>query len=574
MKKKKEDEIKKKINTRGKIQLIVFENFFEDCGIKQPTEITEIKTYKEKNSIIDIYEQNINSNKYFNVIFFNYENLEDAANFLKSFVEAANDNAIAKNNSDYPFFVFFQNKNLTKEKLYAYYLKITNEMEIPAFYELRSHNIFVIKNSKDSINNLLTIDITNYFYEFDFKDTFNPYQIQILFMGTTGCGKSTFINRLLGKLRAYSSSANNLKSIGGVYSHSRYPICITDSEGFEVNDKNQQDKIFDILKNNIESELSSRTHIAFYLIPGPFNSNRDLDYSCLGPLIKLEQYNIYYYLIMTKDPNEVKGFAKTSIRFLNGIINNRDFSRIKRDNLNDEQLIKILKKIKTKLEKRIFSVDVTLRKSKQITSLFDQINEDLQQEKKKNVEFVTDLEKNKKDTANVEIDISGSSILNDKRFIIPPFLENSPFFNLNKLENDPERRAKAKKIIEEAKDVSSIRKIFFCYNSKMKDNRKKMLKEIIQIYECPNLTIQLVEDKFSYKEKDEWFYQPECTDDLGNKIIDICQEEYKKMSIVDRFVEYSKNFVKSIDQFAKYKDEFLNFKIDGQVFPYDCEYDE
>lgn len=571
MKSKKEEIISEKIKLRGKIQLIAFEKFFKEYPIK-PNKMTEVESYKNENNIIKIYEKNINSSNYFNVIFFNYEEIEDAANFLKLFVQTANDNGNVKNNSDYPFFVFFRNNNFTKEKLYTYYLEISQEMDILPYYELKSYNIFVIKKSIDEINNLLTHDITNYFYEFDFKDEHNPYQIQILFMGTTGCGKSTFINRLLGKLRAYSSSANNLKSIGGVYSHSKYPICITDSEGFEVNSESQQNKIFEILNKNIESELSHRTHIAFYLIPGPFNSNRDLDYSCLGSLIKLEQYNIYYYLVMTKDPYECKNFAKTSLRFLTGIINNRDFSRIKRDNLNDQELIKILEQIKAKLEKRILSVDVTLRESKQMKNLFNQIHLDLLDEKNKNVAFITDLEKNKKDSGNVEIDISGSSIFNDKRFTIPPFLEKSPFFNLSKLDNDPERRRKAKKIIEEAKDVSSIRKIFFCYNSKMKENRRKMLKEILKIYECPNLTIQLIEDKFSDKEKNEWFYLPECTDDLGNKIINICQEEYKKLSIVDRFVNYSKNFVKSIDEFGKYKEEFLNFKINGQIFPYDSEY--
>ena len=46
-------------------------------------------------------------------------------------------------------------------------------------------------------------------------------------MGQIGCGKSTFINYLLVKLRAFSTS-NNQK--GGTYMHKIYPISIKDSE--------------------------------------------------------------------------------------------------------------------------------------------------------------------------------------------------------------------------------------------------------------------------------------------------------------------------------------------------------
>ena len=306
--------IEEKIKLRGKIQLFAYENFYKQYGFESNS-LIDIINYKNEDEIIKIYEGNLDKNKYFNIIFFEYDNIKDASKFLKSFVETAQENCIVGNNSEYPIFVFFKNSNMRREKLYSYYVESTKDLEIESFYELKSYNIFVIEATKDNIINFLVNDEVNYFYEYDFKNETNPYQIEVLFMGQTGCGKSTFINYLLGKLRAYSTSYNILKSRGGVYSHSKYPITITELEGFIFSDGAQQKKKFDKLKGNIDEELNHRTHIVFYLIP-----NRGLDYSCIGPLIKLEQYNIHYYLIMTKDPQESNIFAKRSLRFLNDII--------------------------------------------------------------------------------------------------------------------------------------------------------------------------------------------------------------------------------------------------------------
>ena len=98
-----------------------------------------------------------------------------------------------------------------------------------------------------------------------------------------------------------------------------------------------------------------------------------------------------------------------------------------------------------------------------------------------------------------------------------------------------------------------------------------MVKEIVEIYDCPNLSIKLIEEKLSNKEKDEWFYQHDCTDDLGKKIINICEEEYKKTNIVNKYINYCTKFINSIKQFESYKNEFLNFKLNGEKILYDCE---
>ena len=572
-KKANKDIIKEKIKTRGAIHLIIFENFKKKNGIEFNESIEKI-VYKNESEIIKIYESNVEESKYFNVIFLNYDNKEDAFAFLKSFVENVQENGIAKNNSDYPFFIFFENKDFTKEILYSYYLENMKEEDISRFYDIKSQNIFFIQNSKEQIEQLITKDISNYYYEFDFKDedkNINYYKIEMLFMGQTGCGKSTFINYMLGKLRAYSASMNSFKSLGGIYSHTIYPLSIKDSEGFEVNSEEQQNKIFEIIEKNIEEELSNRTHIAFFLIPGPFNSNRDLDYSCIGSLLKLEQFNIHYYLIMTKDPDEGRNFATVSLRFLNRIIKNKELKKIN-SNLPEGELLTLLEKIKTKLKDRIFSVDVSKRESKTIKLLLNQIYEDLKIEKENNEKFINSLTNKKEKGSNFQIDFSGSQIIdNEENFKITPELEKSPLFNLKKFENDEMRKRKAQQVIKEAKDVSSIRKLFFCYNSKIKENRKVMLKKILDIYQCKNLTIDLLEGKLSEKEKDEWFYQHECTDELGNKIINICQEEYKRMNVIDRYIGYCLGFNKSIDLIGDYVKEFINFNLNGIKIPYDCE---
>ena len=220
-----QEDIKEKINVRGKISIILFENFKKKCGVEF-NESIDIFKYKNEDEIINKYENNLEESKYFNVIFLNHENVEDAFAFLKSFVENAEENGIAKNNSDYPFFIFFENKNFNKNILYSHYLK--NIEEISRFYDLKSQNIYFVKNSKEEIEQLIAKDITNYYYEFDFKNDTNDYiyNIEMLFMGQTGCGKSTFINYLLDKLRAYSASMNTFKSMGGIYTHIKYPISI------------------------------------------------------------------------------------------------------------------------------------------------------------------------------------------------------------------------------------------------------------------------------------------------------------------------------------------------------------
>jgi GTP-binding protein EngB required for normal cell division len=273
--------------------------------------VIDIITYKKENEILYIFDNNIEHNKYFNVVFFNYDNKEDAFAFLKSFIENADDKGIAKNNSEYPCFIFFKNKNFNKEILYSYYLENTKEMKISSYYDLKSHNIYFINDKKYDIKKLLSMDIINYFYGYDFqgKDD-QSHKIRILFFGQAGSGKSTFVNYLLGKQKTYCSSMLSLHTKGGEYTHSKYPILMKDTKGFEINMFDSQYKLKNIID---EVLLNNIIHIVFYLISGPFDGFRDLDYSSIGSLIKFEEHHIHYYIIMTKDRYESIHFAKTSV---------------------------------------------------------------------------------------------------------------------------------------------------------------------------------------------------------------------------------------------------------------------
>lgn len=226
----------------------------------------------------------MDNNKFCNIIFFSYDNKEEASKFLKLFVEKSEENAYARSNSDYPFFVFFKTKDFSEEILYSYYLDKEKESEISSFYHLKSH----------------------IYFKSDF-DAIKSYNIKMLLMGQSGCGKSTFVNYLLGKSCEFSASINNLLSLGKIYNHTNYPLSIKELKGFVINYFEKEKKIFDLLEINIRKYLM---HIVLYLIPGPYNLNRDLDYSCISTLLILEEYNIHYYLIMTKDPEEKLIFVK------------------------------------------------------------------------------------------------------------------------------------------------------------------------------------------------------------------------------------------------------------------------
>ena len=94
---------------------------------------------------------------------------------------------------------------------------------------------------------------------------FSPF-IKIMYIGVTGTGKSTMINELSGEKISYSSSENHVKTKGNLlFKNRKYPILNQDTEGFEIADNSQIDKVNDNINKNIGDNFNERLHIVIYL---------------------------------------------------------------------------------------------------------------------------------------------------------------------------------------------------------------------------------------------------------------------------------------------------------------------
>lgn len=565
-------EEEKKISS--KIRLILLGDFnkynFESNKVMNVSKAGEIE------KAIEIYEESIDESCYFNIILSDYKKKEDAFKLLNQFLKYNNDNLIVSNNSGYPFFLFLENENFNKKILYSYYEENIRSLKINSSLNINSHNILFCKNSSESIGEKITMDLTSYFFQKDFKRNNIKYDssINLLFMGNTGCGKSTFINYLLGKNCAFQAISHSEKSFrANTYSHNLFPLCCNDTEGFEVNKTAQKLKIENTLSNNLNSELNKRTHIAFYLVKGPSTSERGIDYSDVDMLLQLNHYKIHYYLIMTKEPNEDESFSKYTQRFFKKLINEvrkgkfiDKFSK----SYNKENLILNLEEIMNKLETRTFSIDLLKGNSQSIKGILSKIKSDLLVDKKIHSDFITKSKEMRSKYIELNINISGEIEKGTNLFddLISKELK-TPFFYLKTLKT-LNKKSEAIKVIKEAKDINKLRRLFFCYNSKVEEKRKEMFEKIKNIYSCVNLNSRLIENSFSEEERKSWFYHEKYTENLGLKLIDIYEEEYKKISEIDKIINACREYNDSIDKFLIYYEQFINMKInDNHIYDID-----
>ena len=512
---------------------------------------------------------------YFNLIISDFKNKEDSFELLKQFLEYNKKENIVSNNSGYPIFLFLENENFDKKILFSYFLENITNLELKPVLNISSHNILFCKNTKECIQEKIMMDIVNYFFQKDFIRNNNiryNASINFLLMGITGCGKSTLINYLLGKKRSFQGLSHNVKTTRALKcSHNLFPICFNDSEGFEVS-KTDQKKVEDTLKNNLEEEFGKRTHIALYLVEGPLENKRGIDYPDVEMLVKLNTYKIHYYLIMTKEPNEDETFKKSTQRFFKKLIRDLSTNKINKY-FSEKPNIQDLKEISDKLENRTFSMDLLKGSSKSIKNLFSQINSDLLLDKEIHNNFINKAKEIPSESFELKINISGeiengTNLHRDiKKELITPFFYFKSLNFLNK-------KAQAQKAIKEARDVSQWRKLFFCYNSKMESNRKEMFEKIKTIYSCINLKSSLILGNYSKKERTKWFYDEEHTQKLGDKLIDIFEEEYKKIKDIDKIINACKEYNDSIYHFSQYIEQFINMKINDTSIPYDVDFVE
>lgn len=565
--------MKEEGNISSKIMLILLGDFSEYDF--ESNEVMNVSEAKQIEKAIEIYEESIDDSCYFNIILSDYKTKEDAFKLLKQFLEYNIENKIVSNSSGYPFFLFLENKNFNKKILYSYYEENISSLKIDSSLNISSHNILFCQNSKESIGEKITMQLTSYFFQKDFKKKNNiKYDscINFLFMGITGCGKSTFINYLLGKNCAFQAVSHSGKSFRSItYSHDLFPICCKDSEGFEVNKTDQKIKIEETLSNNIKIELDKRIHIAFYLIKGPSVTERGIDYPDVEMLLQLHHYKIHYYLIMTKEPNEDDSFSTSTKRFLKKLI--KDIRKNKKPYefsiSNNEILIKNLEEISTQLEKRTFSIDLLKGSSESIKKLLLKINNDLLKDKEIHTNFIRKSREMSSKSFELKINISGETEIGTNLFEDITKQLTTPFFYL-KTVKALNKKSDALKVIKEAKDISKWRRLFFCYNTKVEVKRKEMFEKIKTIYSCVGLDSSLIENRFSEEERKSWFYNEKYTEKLGQKLIDIYEEEYKKKSEIDKIIIACREYNDSIDEFIKYKDQFLNMKVnDTHIYDID-----
>ena len=130
-----------------------------------------------------------------------------------------------------------------------------------------------------------------------------PFTINILLCGRPGAGKSTLINRILGKQKSYAKIGNNsITSKIVKYIHEKYPLVLYDSPGFETNDNITSVQNLITQKNKTLNEEKNRIHCIFYLLNQ--KSERGFygnEYQFLSSLI---EQNLDLYIITTHAENE------------------------------------------------------------------------------------------------------------------------------------------------------------------------------------------------------------------------------------------------------------------------------
>ena len=140
------------------------------------------------------------------------------------------------------------------------------------------------------------MQILNYYHRKNVQIKSNPYSnssnIKIMYVGATGTGKSTMINEFNGQKISYSASDNLGKTKdtqGGktlLFKNKKYPILNQDTEGFEIADTSQKEKVDNtVSKNELGTTLDDRLHIVIYL----FKNERGLDDDDVAFLAKLHE---------------------------------------------------------------------------------------------------------------------------------------------------------------------------------------------------------------------------------------------------------------------------------------------
>ena len=554
-----------------RISLIITDNFPKEIRIEE-NELFLICNEKNDNDAFDRLKQNIDESILFSAILSGHKTVEDTYGLLKSFLDYNIDNDIE--NSNYPFFIFIENDNLNKKKLYSYYLE--QEKERKDFEEnfVIDSKIILFINVSENINEKLNyilnyyhrknVQIKNYLYS-------SPY-IKIMFVGATGTGKSTMLNELNGQKLAYSSCENQTKTQDNqngktlMFKNKRYPILNQDTEGFEIADNSQIEKVNNNVNKNISNNLNERLHIVIYL----FKNGRGLDFSDIEFFVKLHELKILYYGVDPRNEGKDKILRDKAKRLIKDLI-----KRIKNNNYNEtinnlfnkfsdkNHLIELLNEMMNMINRRFFSSNILSKTSKGKVNLLQQIKTDLFEIKRIHESFIQKIDQLNFNDEKMRISISGNILKKDTKNYYQ-ILDDSPFFYKYSL--DDIKRQEAEKLL---KDVDVSAAWLFWYNSKVENLRKDILKKIQMIYSDVKINVEV--DNKIYDTTEKHFYKTEKTKIFIKQLIDFYAEKYKEIGLNQKYYTACKDYNKSIEEFGKYVKEFSNSKLKEEPILYDLD---
>ena len=560
-------------NISDPISLIFTSNYPEILKVKS-NELFIISDVKDEISAFQKLEENINENKLYNVILSGHNKVKDAYGLLKSFLDYNIDNYFCFDNSNYPFFIFIENKDFTKKKLYAYYINKEKERkDLEIRFNIDSKNILFLNESsniKERLNSVI-----NYYHRKDVKIKINPYFspfIKIMFIGEAGSGKSTFINELNGKNISYSSSENQKRTIIQknkqlIFKNDKYPILNQDTEGFEIANNFQISEVYKNIDKNQGTDFNERLHIIIFLIK---DSDRGLSNSDISLLVKIHKMKILYYVLYPRKEGKetaLYGKAKRLIKsFIKNINENKEstIKLFKDFENNNNELIKILNEIVEKLKERFFLADILLNKSKGKISLLQKIKKDLLEISGIHKKFIDTIENYEQKRENLTISISGNILQESKNDFIK-ILDDSPFFY--KFSIDDIKRKEAERLLESC-DVSIAWLIF--YNMKVENLRRRMLNEIRRIYR--DVEIVPVIDFTNFSDNESWFYKTENTKQFVKQLIDFYANKYKEIELIKKYSSSCREYNSSIQKFGDYVEEYINAKLNDEPVRYDIDF--
>ena len=279
------------------------------------------------NSLLDkeLSKLLIKNRKFYDVLVISIDNLLDedsksAFLFFQGFTDLF---------SQQPFFLFLTKKEENPNVLTLFQF-VTNE-----FFDKR--NVYAYKfptndEEKKNINNFLIYSM-NYYQEIGETGNQNSSQtFNILICGPAGVGKSSFINQFLQEKRAKEGEGLSVTHEITSYVHSKYPIRIFDTPGFEGNETvSMVQKTLEQFEKDI-AETKNHFDLIIYLAQLKMRTFFDLEIELIKSLIQKNKKMIFVlnnFGISKKESNKLKKIYQTSITQIVKSIGNFDNSKLK-----------------------------------------------------------------------------------------------------------------------------------------------------------------------------------------------------------------------------------------------------